>query len=85
MMPFIRWIDDHEATGKVAEIYSAWKQANPHRSKMADILKCFSPNPQLLQAIIDFTYPLHFSEGHLSRRQKEMIATLVSGLNQCLY
>ena len=28
---------------------------------------------------------LHFSEGHLTRRQKEMIATYVSALNQCLY
>lgn len=84
-MPFIRWVDDDQATGEVAEIYAAWKRQNPGRSSMADILKCFSPNPALLSAIIDFTYPLHFTDGHLTRRQKEMIATFVSALNQCLY
>jgi uncharacterized peroxidase-related enzyme len=84
-MPFIRWVDDADATGQVAEIYSAWREKNPQRSGMAGILKCFSPNPDFLQAIIDFSYPLHFTDGHLTRRQKEMIATYVSGLNQCLY
>jgi AhpD family alkylhydroperoxidase len=28
---------------------------------------------------------VHFSEGHLTRRLKEMIATYVSGLNHCHY
>lgn len=84
-MPFIRWVDDHQATGEVADIYSEWKRQNPARTEMAGILKCFSPNPALLRAIIGFTYPLHFTEGHLTRRQKEMIATFVSGLNHCLY
>ncbi len=84
-MPFICWVDDNEATGQIAEVYSAWKQANPGRSGMPEILKCFSPQPDLLQAIIGFTYPLHFTDGQLTRRQKEMIATFVSGLNRCLY
>jgi len=84
-VPFINWIDDEEATGEVAEIYSAWKSANPGRDRMPDILKCFSQRPDFLRALIGFTYPLHFSDGHLTRRQKEMIATYVSALNQCLY
>jgi hypothetical protein len=83
--PFIAWVEDDQAVGKVADIYSTWKKANPARSGMPGILKCFSPQPDLLQAIIDFTYPLHFADGQLTRRQKEMIATFVSGLNQCLY
>lgn len=84
-MPFINWIDDDKATGEVAEIYSAWKSANPERDQMPAILKCFSQRPDFLKALIDFTYPLHFSDGHLTRRQKEMIATYVSALNRCLY
>jgi len=28
---------------------------------------------------------IHFSDGHLSRRTKEMIATYVSSLNRCPY
>lgn len=84
-MPFIRWVNDDEATGKVAEVYTAWKRANPDRSGMPGILKCFSPRPDLLEAMVGFTYPLHFTDGNLTRRQKEMIATYVSALNRCRY
>ena len=84
-MPYIRWIDDSQADGAVAEVYQAWKQANPGRQLMPDILKCFSLRPDLLKAVVDISYPLHFSDGHLTRRVKEMIATFVSGLNQCPY
>lgn len=84
-MPFIDWVDDEEATGDVAEIYAAWKSANPQREGMPEILKCFSLQPKFLKAIVDCTYPLHFQDGHLTRRVKEMIATYVSALNQCPY
>ena len=84
-MPFIRWVDDDEATGQVAEIYQSWKDANPGRDRMPEILKCFSLRPDFLKSVRDFTYPLHFSDGFLTRRVKEMIATYVSGLNHCLY
>jgi alkylhydroperoxidase family enzyme len=84
-MPYIAWIEDEAASDEVAEIYSAWKEAHPGRDRMPDILKCFSLRPDFLRAVIGFTYPLHFSEGHLTRRTKEMIATLVSALNQCPY
>jgi hypothetical protein len=32
-----------------------------------------------------FSTTVHFSEGHLTRRVKEMIASYVSALNQCPY
>jgi hypothetical protein len=84
-VPYIDWINDEDADGEVAEIYAAWKSANPEREQMPDILKCFSLRPDFLQAVIGFTYPLHFSDGELTRRQKEIIATYVSALNQCPY
>lgn len=84
-MAFIRWIDDDDATGPVAAVYAAWKAANPGRERMPDILKCFSLRPDFLESLIAGTYPLHFSDGFLTRREKEMIATFVSGLNQCPY
>ena len=84
-MPHIHWVDDRDATGEVGKIYEEWRRAHPDRSKMPDILKCFSPRPDFLQAVVDFSYPLHFSDGFLTQRQKEMIATLVSGLNRCPY
>lgn len=84
-MAWIQWQEDDEATGEVAEIYANWKAANPHREKMPEILKCFSNNAQVLRSMLDLSYPLHFNDGFLTRRQKEMIATYVSALNQCPY
>jgi Carboxymuconolactone decarboxylase family len=84
-MPFIKWVEDNEATGEVADVYSAWSAANPQRQEIPEILKCFSLRPDFLKSVVDFTYPLHFQDGHLTRRVKEMIATFVSALNQCLY
>lgn len=84
-MARIDWIEDDQASGDVAEVYSAWKAANPDREAMPEILKCFSARPDFLQHVMQASYGLHFTDGHLSRRQKEMIATYVSALNGCRY
>lgn len=84
-MPHLPWIEDDAATGELAELYAGWKKANPHRDRMPDILKCFSLRPEFLRAVMDFSYRVHFADGYLTRRTKEMIATYVSGLNQCPY
>ena len=84
-MAWLQWINDEAATGAVRDVYESWKKNNPGRKQVPDILKCFSLRPDLLQSVIDISYPLHFSDGFLSRRQKEMIATYVSALNQCRY
>jgi hypothetical protein len=84
-MPRIQWIDDDDADGRVGEIYREWKRRHPGRKRMPDILKCLSLNPELLEHVIGLCYPLHFSDGALSRRQKERIATYVSALNRCPY
>lgn len=84
-MPFIRWIEDEDADGEIAEVYRRYKEANPHRPRMPEVLKCFSLRPDFLQQVIDFSFGVHFSQGHLNRRTKEMIASFVSALNQCPY
>jgi alkylhydroperoxidase family enzyme len=83
--PRIHWIDEHHASGELAEVYRQWFEHNPGRTEMPGILKCFSQRPDFLQSVMDFSYRVHFSDGHLSRRVKEMIATYVSALNQCPY
>lgn len=84
-MAWIEWFDDDEATGELGEIYRGWKEANPGREQMPDILKCFSPRPDFLQFVMQASYGLHFADGFLTRRVKEMIATYVSALNRCRY
>jgi hypothetical protein len=80
----IKVTEDTEATGTTAEVYAWWKQ-NTGRQLMPGILKCFSARPDFLRQVIEFSDNIHFSEGHLSRRHKEMIATYVSALNHCPY
>ena len=84
-MPRIAWINDEDAAGETANIYAQWKAEHPGRPRMPDILKCFSMRPDFLQDVIGLSYRVHFSDGHLDRRTKEMIATFVSGLNRCPY
>ncbi|RUL86107.1 hypothetical protein TsocGM_16960 [Tautonia sociabilis] len=85
VMARIRWISENEARGELAEAYASWKARNPGRSEIPGILKCFSLRPDFFRDVVGFSDRLHFSEGHLTRRQKEMIATFVSALNQCPY
>src|SRR5438046_1681865 len=83
-MARIRWIDDDEATGAIGEAYREWKESTG-REKIPGILKCMSQRPDFFRQVVDFSNTVHFSDGHLDRRTKEMIATYVSGLNQCPY
>jgi alkylhydroperoxidase family enzyme len=80
----IAQISEQEATGDLAEAYAEYV-AGTGRDFVPDILKCFSHRPDFLRQVMAFSNTVHFSEGHLTRRQKEMIATLVSGLNRCPY
>lgn len=84
-MARIRWVEESEATGEAASAYAQWFQANPGREAIPGILKCLSLRPDLFQAMDDISGRVHFRDGHLTRRLKEMIATYVSALNQCPY
>jgi uncharacterized peroxidase-related enzyme len=85
MRPFIPWVNEDEATGKVAAIYNEWKAENPDRDSVPAVLKCFSLRPDFLEQAYRFSYSLQFADGYLTRRQKELIGTYVSSLNQCPY
>jgi hypothetical protein len=80
----IRIIEDAEATGETAAAYDFWR-AGSGRQQVPGIIKCFGARPDFLLRIIELGNTIHFSEGHLSRRHKEMIATYVSYLNRCPY
>jgi hypothetical protein len=80
----IRLIQDAEASGDTAAAYDEWR-AKSGRTQMPGILKCFGHRPDFLRQVMQFSDTVHFSEGHLSRRNKEMIASYVSYLNRCPY
>ena len=77
-------IDEPAAGDELAAVYGAWR-AQSGRDKVPGILQCFSHRPDFLQDVIQFSNRVHFSEGHLSRRMKEAIASWVSALNHCPY
>jgi hypothetical protein len=80
----IRITEDAEAVGETAAAYDYWR-AGSGRQKVPGIIKCFGARPDFLRQVVDFSNTVHFSEGHLSRRHKEMIASYVSYLNRCPY
>jgi hypothetical protein len=84
-MARIRWVKESEATGDAAAAYSDWFAANPGRPEVPGILKCFSLRPDFFRDVVTMSDRVHFTPGHLPVRTKEMIATLVSALNQCPY
>jgi len=80
----IKIIEDAEATGATAAAYDFWR-AGSGRQQVPGIIKCFGARPDFLQQVVQFSNTTHFSEGHLARRHKEMIASYVSYLNRCPY
>lgn len=80
----IKLIQDADATGDTAVAYDEWR-AQSGRELTPGILKCFGQRPDFLRQVMQFSNTVHFSEGHLTRRNKEMIASYVSFLNRCPY
>jgi len=80
----IRITEDADATGETAAAYDYWR-AGSGRTQVPGIIKCFGARPDFLRQVVDFSNTVHFSEGHLTRRHKEMIASYVSYLNRCPY
>jgi uncharacterized peroxidase-related enzyme len=77
-------LDEAEATGETAAAYQYFRDQTG-RQDVPGILKCFGTNPAFVRQMVDISSTLLFADGYLTRRQKEMIATYVSKLNECPY
>jgi len=77
-------VEEDAATGAVAEAYADYR-ARFGREQVPGILKCFATHPPLLEQMLALASNFLFTESHLSRKVKEMIATYVSVLNACPY
>ena len=77
-------VHEDAATGAVASSYTDYRERFG-RPDVPGILKCFATHPPLLEQMIALASTLLFTEGHLPRSVKEMIATYVSALNDCPY
>jgi hypothetical protein len=77
-------IKEHEATGDAAAAYEFFRVTSGRR-EVPWIIRCFGARPDFLRQVVEFSNTVHFSEGHLTRRHKELIASYVSYLNRCPY
>lgn len=82
-MAFIRMIEEKLAEGDLKNQYDQVK--DPKTGRVDHILKIHSLNPPSLKGHYDFYRTLMFGKSDLSRRQREMIALVVSSLNHCYY
>lgn len=80
----IRIIEEADATGDTLAAYEFWRKGSGRR-QVPGIIKCFGARPDFLRQVIESSNTVHFSQGHLNRRHKELIASYVSFLNECDY
>ena len=81
-MPHIRLIDEDEAEGPLREEYDA---ALERAGKVFNILKAMSLRPAVLRASIELYEEIMFGESGLSRRERELLATVASAEQECHY
>ena len=81
-MPHIRLIDVEEAHGVLREEYDA---AIGRAGKVFNILKAMSLNPAVLRASMELYKAIMFGESGLSRRERELLATVTSAQQDCFY
>jgi uncharacterized peroxidase-related enzyme len=81
-MPYLRLIDEDGATGRLAEQYEA---ARRRAGKVFNIVKAMSLAPMTLDASMGLYREVMFKESELSRAERELLATVVSRVNDCHY
>ncbi|MCG8460762.1 MAG: carboxymuconolactone decarboxylase family protein [Holophagales bacterium] len=82
-MPWIEIIRPENAEGLLRRLYDAAVQ---RAGKVFQVVQLQSPRPKTLRASTQLYKEIMFSpESPLSRRRREMIATVVSRANHCHY
>ena len=81
-MPWIKEIEENEAEGKLKEAYDGLTK---NRGKISNIMKIHSLDPDTMQHHLDMYMSIMFSNSTVSREERELIAVVVSALNNCVY
>ncbi len=81
-MAFIQIVDPDKATGLIKLIYDA---AIKRVGYVAHIIKIMGQHPESCQASMGLYASLMKSDNGLSGEQREMLATVVSNVNDCYY
>ncbi len=81
-MAWIRTYSLEDAKGKLRALYD---DAIARAGRVFGILRLQSQNPEVLDASTELYRRLMFGASPLSRRQREMLAVVVSRANRCFY
>ena len=81
-MAWINTINERDADGSLKDQYAKLKDS---RSGVDNILKIHSLNPESLDAHVRLYKTIMYGKSPISRVDREMIAVLVSSINQCHY
>lgn len=81
-MAYIRQVDENEATGVLQRVYEA---ARGRIGRVANIIKVMSRDGRSTQASMQFYVSLMKADNGLPASQREMLATVVSNINECYY
>jgi len=81
-MSWIKTTSEQDATGRLREVYDSIREGMP---VVPNIMQSLSLKPEVLAAVARVFTTGTFGSSNLSRLQEEMVATVVSSLNQCHY
>jgi uncharacterized peroxidase-related enzyme len=81
-MAWIKIIQPEEATGELKQEYD---EALKRAGYIAQILRIQSLNPRTLHITTEFYKWIMMGPSGLSRAEREMLATVVSRVNDCFY
>jgi alkylhydroperoxidase family enzyme len=81
-MAYIDLVSPGDATGRLKEIYDA---AIGRAGRVYNIVRTMSPNPPVLEASMGVYIQTMRAPSGVSRKEREMLATLVSRVNDCYY
>ncbi len=81
-MSWIHTIDPNDASGPLKVEYDA---AIRRAGRVWNIVRLMSPNPRVLATSLEFYLAVMYGSSPLSRGQRELLAVVVSRVNQCRY
>jgi alkylhydroperoxidase family enzyme len=81
-MAWIRKVPPEEATGQLKTIFN---EEMERAGRIYEVVNLQSQNPGVLNASLGMYKAVMYGPSPLSRRQREMIATVVSCINRCHY
>ena len=81
-MAYIRYIEEEDASPRLRALYDRYRDPQGH---VDNVLRIHGPNPASLEAHFQLYKTLMHGRSDLTIVQREMIAVVVSAINECHY